>query len=246
LKETIYTIPINEVFDMDTECPICEFIKKEEKNRIEYALGASMMEPDERIRSNEKGYCQRHTQMMYRHGNKLSHALVLETRLDYLTSSVDAFINSTKKSGKGGFLSKKKPSDLLETKAFMSLKDTSHSCVVCERLDTVFNRFINNLFHMYKADDVFKDKFYSTKGFCISHFELLCEKATEFLSYDECREFIVKLCSFEKENLERIMADVNWFTKKFDYRYKNEDWKNSKDAVPRGCLKISGYIETEE
>ena len=30
MKENIYTIPINEVFDMDCECPICEFVKNEE------------------------------------------------------------------------------------------------------------------------------------------------------------------------------------------------------------------------
>ncbi|MEE1012732.1 MAG: DUF6062 family protein [Clostridia bacterium] len=27
---------------------------------------------------------------------------------------------------------------------------------------------------------------------------------------------------------------------KFDYRFKDEPWKNSKDAVERGILKVSG------
>ena len=80
MKETIYTIPLNEAFDTDCECAICEFMRKEEINLVNSTMGASMMEPDERITSNEMGYCQRHTQMMYKHGNKLSHALVLETR----------------------------------------------------------------------------------------------------------------------------------------------------------------------
>ena len=89
MKEKIYTIPINDAFDENGECPICSFMKKEEANRVEYALGDSMMQPDERIVGNEKGYCNRHTQMMFDFGNKLSHALILETRLDYLREIIE-------------------------------------------------------------------------------------------------------------------------------------------------------------
>jgi len=30
-----------------------------------------------------------------------------------------------------------------------------------------------------------------------------------------------------------LREDVSWFCKKFDYRYDNEPWGNSKDAVER-------------
>ena len=47
----------------------------------------------------------------------------------------------------------------------------------------------------------------------------------------------------QKQNLERITEDVDWFIKKFDYRYQDESWKNSKDAVERAILKLSGVLD---
>ncbi|MGN0395989.1 MAG: DUF6062 family protein [Coprococcus sp.] len=43
-------------------------------------------------------------------------------------------------------------------------------------------------------------------------------------------------------NMERINDDISWFIDKFDYRYKNEPWKNSKDAIPRGIIKTNHTI----
>ncbi|MCR5520278.1 MAG: DUF6062 family protein, partial [Lachnospiraceae bacterium] len=34
--------------------------------------------------------------------------------------------------------------------------------------------------------------------------------------------------------------DVEWFTDKFDYRNVDAPWKNSKDALVRGILKLNG------
>ena len=58
MKEQIYTIPVNEVYDTDCECPLCELEKKLEKETLDYALGAAMMEPEFRMESNEKGLLQ--------------------------------------------------------------------------------------------------------------------------------------------------------------------------------------------
>ena len=33
---------------------------------------------------------------------------------------------------------------------------------------------------------------------------------------------------------------VNWMIEKFDYRNKDADWKNSKDAIQRGMQKLKG------
>ncbi len=233
MKETIYTIPINDAFSADCECPLCEFLQKEEKDRIEYALGASMMEPDERIRSNELGYCQRHTQMMYSYGNKLSHALVLETRLKYIIDKIEDYKSNVKKPKKTLFSSVKNTQELT----------MSCSCVVCDRLSSIMEAFTSNIFYLYKKDEEFRKKFKSSKGFCLAHFELLANSAYKYLSADYAYEFVSILCDLQKENLNRVLEDVVWFTKKFDYRYRNEDWKNSKDAVIRGGQKISGFIE---
>ena len=44
------------------------------------------------------------------------------------------------------------------------------------------------------------------------------------------------------ENIARVLDELDWFQKKFDYRYHNEDWKTSRDALQRTMQKIaSGY-----
>ncbi len=230
MKENIYTIPINEAFTSDCECPICRFMSDQEENRIEYALGASMMEPDERIVSNELGYCQRHSQMMYESTNKLSHALVLETRLKYLSKELQEYKKKLKKPKKFGGKD-------------IELLSNSQTCVVCRRLDKILGDFVSNMFYMYKKDEDFQKRFFACKGFCLPHFEYLANSAYKYLGSDKGYDFLTKLCNLQEENLNRVTEDIEWFTKKFDYRYKDEDWKNSKDAVIRASLKISGYIK---
>lgn len=84
MKEKIYTIPVNEAYDKDCECPLCELERSLENEAVKYSLGAAMMEPDYRTESNEKGYCRRHFDMMFSSPNKLPLALILDTHLDEL------------------------------------------------------------------------------------------------------------------------------------------------------------------
>ena len=37
----------------------------------------------------------------------------------------------------------------------------------------------------------------------------------------------------------KVEEDIDWFIQKFDYRFKDEPWKNSKDALQRTILKVS-------
>ena len=63
--EQIYTIPVNEAFeasaaDPSLGCPLCALYRKLEENELDLILGASMMEPDVRILTNEMGFCPTH------------------------------------------------------------------------------------------------------------------------------------------------------------------------------------------
>jgi hypothetical protein len=81
MVEKIYTIPVNEAFDLYSGCPICSLYKKLEENEIEIILGAAMMEPDTRIKTNEQGFCGRHYDIMFNQKNRLGLALMLESHL---------------------------------------------------------------------------------------------------------------------------------------------------------------------
>ena len=89
MKEKIYTIPLNEAFDADTECPFCFLYEKLEQSRVEYTVGASMMEPDSRMVTNEKGFCNRHLRQMEKCQQALSLALVLDTHLNEVVKKLD-------------------------------------------------------------------------------------------------------------------------------------------------------------
>ena len=65
IVEQIYTIPVNEAFDAAAEkpelgCPFCALYRKLQNDELDIILGASMMEPDVRIQTNEKGFCKEH------------------------------------------------------------------------------------------------------------------------------------------------------------------------------------------
>ena len=80
--EQIYTIPVNEAFDEGREkkecgCPICRLFLKLQENELDIILGASMMEPDIRIRTNELGFCLTHYNMMLGRRRMLGMGLIL-------------------------------------------------------------------------------------------------------------------------------------------------------------------------
>ena len=57
MRESIYTIPLNDVFGEQDGCPICRMRKMLEGRCIEYIMGAAMMEPDVRVETNRWGFC---------------------------------------------------------------------------------------------------------------------------------------------------------------------------------------------
>ena len=46
--------------------------------------------------------------------------------------------------------------------------------------------------------------------------------------------------------MKRINGEIEWFINKFDYKYKDEPWKNSKDSIARAMIKLRGILPEEE
>lgn len=222
MKEKIYTIPINEAFDEDCECPLCLIEKRLEAEAVEYELGAAMMEPDHRELSNEKGFCKRHLEKMYEKENKLSLALVLDTHLLEVRKKISALKNSKK-----GLFKKEAP----------SICETVNSCIICEKIDKTMERYMDVLVSMYKDEAEFREKFNKSKGFCLSHFEKLFERANG--------DFLKALIEKEEKELEAINDDIHKFTLKFDYRNRDMEWGTAKDAPKRCVEKVVGYIKED-
>ncbi len=244
MKETIYTIPLNEVYDDAKECPLCELSKKLENEAVEYALGAAMMEPDYRIESNKKGYCNRHFSMLYQNTNKLSLALVLDTHLEEFRKELFK-ISKAAPSENRGFLKKGNSKDFSK-KLSGFLEEKEKSCVVCDKIEKNMTRYINILVEMWEKDEEFKKKFENSKGVCIPHYKELVNAAVKKLSDKKAMEFISFLSEKQNAELERIQEDIHKFTLKFDYRNAQMEWGTAKDAPIRTIEKISGNILKNE
>ena len=223
MEETIYTIPVTDAFNTESECPLCELYKRFQEDNINYFLGPSLMQPENRIETNNKGFCGDHFRMLLdSRANRLGLGLVIDT---YLETQAERMADLARK-----------PEDLIKY-----LKDHQEKCCICEKLDYTMERYIEVILQRWYKDESFREKFMKSKGFCTKHFTMMLEGAQKYLGRFARKEFAVELIKLQTSNMARIKEDVSWFTKKFDYRYKDEPWKNSKDALERSTGKIVGY-----
>ena len=221
-KERIYTIPVNDAFNQKLYCPFCAMQKKIETDVLDFVIGPSYMDEDVRDETNAEGFCAKHTARLYEGGNRLGLALILHTRLKYLKKITNKS-ETVLFSGLKGFFNKNKQED-------SPLKKALSSCYVCKRANATFERYIETFFYMLKTDGEFF-KTARARGFCFAHFDFISERAkTEGERVARYREALIKT---QKEYLEKLDADLEWFTKKFDYRYANEPWGDSQDALIR-------------
>lgn len=250
MKEKLYAIPVNDAFSSGCECPVCRMYKTLEDNAIEYTMGPSYMEDDTRMQTDEKGFCQKHMKMIYQSGNKLGISLILKTHMDRIIREAEPLSEkgTTVRKGLLGISAKSRSTEsgTLDTPLAAHLKKINNSCFVCDRINNVFDRYIDTIFFLWQRDNEFRDKFRNCNGFCNVHATLLIEKAPSYLSQTALEEF----CSLTKqlylENMKRVRDDLAWFIDKFDYRNADEPWKNSKDSIPRAMIKLNCILPDDD
>lgn len=233
MKEALYTIPVNDAFAAECECPVCKMYHDIEKDVIEFTMGPSYMEDDIRAVTDKTGFCDKHIAMLYKHQNRLGLGLILNTHLQYTIKQLDKLMP---KSAGAPSLFKKKTSN----GAVDFLKKVCSSCFVCDKINATFDRYIATIFHLYHSDSGFASTFAKTRGICTSHYILLSEKASDYLSGREYEEFAGTLNKIYMDSLKTLQGDLEWFTDKFDYRNADAPWKNSKDALPRTIKRTNG------
>ena len=62
----------------------------------------------------------------------------------------------------------------------------------------------------------------------------------------QAAEFRKAVAQLELQNLKRVEGELEFFTLKFDYRYADKPWGNSKDAPERAINKLMGACVGEE
>jgi len=233
--EQIYTIPVNEAFeasgaDPSLGCPFCRLYNKLEQDELELILGASMMEPDVRIKTNELGFCRDHFAMMLRRPKRLPLALMLESHLT----------EQGKNLGRGGLFPGKNGENA--AKKFTTL---SQSCYICSRIEYNFTRMQETAALLWENDPAFKEKVLAQPFFCLTHYAGFVSAAKERLGRRDFADFYKAVAEHEGEYMDKLQQDVSWFCEKFDYRYEDEPWGDAKDAPERAIAFLAGRIHEE-
>ncbi len=225
--EKIYTIPVNEAFDAcaenhDIGCPFCEMYRKVEENELELILGASMMEPDIRIKTNEMGFCGKHFSMMMKRKNRLGLALMLESHLAHISKESKGF-NSQKKISK-----------------------INDSCYICSRVEYHIDRMFETAAWLYDTDRAFEEKIKNQSYFCMHHYHKFIEVGKNELNKKKFADFERLVSKVNETYLANLSDDVSWFCKKFDYRYDKEPWGSARNSPERAIKFLCGSLtETE-
>lgn len=243
MKEKLYTMPLTDAFRADEECPFCFIERKLEEHTLDFVLGsgASYMEDDVRAETDAQGFCRTHYRKMYEYGNRLGAGLIMKTHFQKLNQELEKEIKMFAPSRTGFMDRLKKPkNNAARTSVGAWVKSREESCYICNFYKNSWQRYMDTFFDMYKKDEELKRLFLEGKGLCIPHFGDLVEEADRVLSEKDKKEFFSQLFPLMQKNMQRLYDDLDWFCDKFDYRYKDADWKTSKDALPRGMQKAAG------
>lgn len=239
----IDTIPVWDALHEQGECLMCILRRRNEHLLADRYLGGSVMEPDTRIRVNDKGFCPEHHRMLQERQNKLGHALMMLSHTKEVIRKLD-----TMTPGSGA-----KPSPRLFASLFKdeksqpdALDSLCQGCVLCDHLDENMRQYAFSLLHLWKTDKGFQEAFCSSKGLCLRDAGLLLSMAQEHLKGQSLQSFQDAIYRLLKDNLQRLEEELEWFTLKFDYRNADKPWDNSRDALERTVNKLRGWTLGED
>jgi len=207
--------------------------KKLENDAIQFTLGPSYMEDDVRMETNKVGFCKRHMAALYKEQNRLGLALMLHTHLQKINKEAGNII-------KGRiplpFFGKDPNSQRLAN----FLEKTHDCCYICKRVDDTFERYIDTFFMLWARGGDETRLIKSQKSYCIPHFTTLLDGAENKLGRGKRERFYDDIIPAWQAAMLELEGDLEWFTLKFDFRNKDEPWKNSKDALPRALELLAG------
>ena len=240
MKEQIHTIPISDAMANAGECPFCYIERKTEDHMMDFVIGhgASYMENDIREMTDREGFCRAHFKKMFDYGNSLGNAWILKTMYMRHIEEMDKTFKNFKPDSlrkKGLFKKDSSGNSIVDW-----INKRESTCFICTSVQNTFNAYMKTFFTMYKKDADFRKQVAETKGFCLDHFKVLLQGADDMLNEKERKEFYDVVLPMMKENMSRVYEDIAWFIEKYDYKNKDADWKDSKDAIQRGMQKLRG------
>ena len=226
MKETIVTIPINDLFAPKCGCPLCRMEAMLEEQYVEFITGDAMMEPSVRVETNKTGFCHRHFSKMSQSGKKLPNALILESHLQEIIEKL-----MPKKSGG-------KP----DKKQLEAIKTELSTCYVCSRIERDMHHLVETVFAEWLKGSEFKETYKAQPFICLKHYQFIMSAAmgkngvpSKFLG-----DFHADTLELTKTYLLGLKKDISHFATMFDYRNRGADWGTSVDSIERSIEFLTG------
>ena len=113
-----------------------------------------------------------------------------------------------------------------------SISRLEESCYVCERIENNLSAMFQTAVYLYEEEKEFRKKFENQKTFCLPHYKRLLE-ASRSRNKDARAELEKTAQTILFSSIDSLYEDVSLFIKKFDYRFDDLPWGNSKDSIER-------------
>ena len=129
------------------------------------------------------------------------------------------------------------------TASMSALGALEGDCYVCGRINRNLTAMISTAVYLFETDEDFRAKFAKAPYFCLPHYRAMVEYASKKMGKRSFPDFYEAAHGIQTKYLDSLGNDVSWFCKKFDYRYDEEPWYNSKDSVQRTIKFLCGSPE---
>ncbi len=230
MKETICTIPINDIFEVKEGCPFCRMYDMLENQYANFITGSAMMDPETRVATNEKGFCKKHFQKITQVGKRLPNALILQTHMQKILD--DYFPKNTHS----------KP----DKKKLQALQDMQNTCYICDRIQHDVEHFLRTVFKEWETNPEFRKLYQEQEFICLDHYRMVSTISLKGVPSKYQADFHQDTADLAKKQLEMLISDTTHFCKMFDYQSRGQDWGNSRDAIERDLRFLAGIPMPEE
>ena len=211
-------------FKEESECPLCAIQQIVEEQFLHEFLNDAVMEDSTREKVNKHGFCNEHFDKLFFRPNKLSVALQIQTRTDYINKILSPINNSR------GAKNQAK-----------ALEQATSSCIICSYTRESMEKYYKTIAELFSREPEFIKLFMTSKGFCLEHYSSLLKYSSYAGGLKN--DYIEWLFKVEKRNFERLKGEIDAFCVKHDYRNAKTPLGSAENALPKMREKLYGRKE---
>ena len=238
MKYKLETIPVWDALQESGDCLLCHLMEAAEQRYIEYYLGASVMNPETRVRVNDTGFCPDHYRALANAGKPNSMALIAHTHLEETERRLKADLDALAAGGRAA-----KTGKLIERiRMTVALRDSG--CLICSSKAETLKRYAYTFSHLWYHDNEFRSLFTASKGLCLHHFPAVLAMGREALKPSEVREFYSGMAGKMQHDITATLDDVHWMTQMYKSENRDKDWRGCQNAQLRAVNREIGRCRT--